>query len=212
METAVVILAGGGSARMGRDKSRLPLGGRPLAEALAERYRPLGEAVYLSVSHPAEPAVPGAVLLPDLRPGQGPLAGLEAAFASTPAERVFLTAVDLPFGEPALARFLLDALGEWDACLLRRAGRPEPLFAAYRRSCLPQVRACLDGGQRAMGALLDRLDCRFLEGRALAGFDLDRALFNANTPEDWTRAERLYAGRGAGALPGGRRGGGTGKI
>ena len=212
METAVVILAGGGSARMGRDKSRLPLGGRPLAEALAERYRPLGETVYLSVSHPAEPAVPGAALLPDLRPGQGPLAGLEAAFASTPAELVFLTAVDLPFGEPALARLLLDALGEWDACLLRRAGRPEPLFAAYRRSCLPQVRACLDGGRRAMGALLDRLDCRFLEGRAPAGFDLDRALFNANTPEDWTRAERLYAGRGAGALPGGRRGGGTGKI
>ena len=209
METAVVILAGGGSARMGRDKSRLPLGGRPLAEALAERYRPLGEAVYLSVSHPAEPAVPGAVLLPDLRPGQGPLAGLEAAFASTPAERVFLTAVDLPFGEPALARLLLDALGEWDACLLRR---PEPLFAAYRRSCLPQVRACLDGGRRAMGALLDRLDCRFLEGRALAGFDLDRALFNANTPEDWARAERLCAGRGAGPLPGGRRDGKTGKI
>lgn len=212
METAVVILAGGGSARMGRDKSRLPLGGRPLAEALAERYRPLGEAVYLSVSHPAEPAVPGAVLLPDLRPGQGPLAGLEAAFASTPAERVFLTAVDLPFGEPALARLLLDALGEGDACLLRRAGRPEPLFAAYRRSCLPQVRACLDGGRRAMGALLDRLDCRFLEGRALAGFDLDRALFNANTPEDWARAERLCAGRGAGPLPGGRRNGKTGKI
>ena len=213
METAAVILAGGGSRRMGRDKGALTLGGEAFLDLLARRYRSCADRVYVSVARPGARALPpGAEELPDLRPGQGPLAGLEAAFASTPAERVFLTAVDLPFGEPALARLLLDALGEWDACLLRRAGRPEPLFAAYRRSCLPQVRACLDGGQRAMGALLDRLDCRFLEGRALAGFDLDRALFNANTPEDWTRAERLYAGRGAGALPGGRRGGGTGKI
>ena len=116
-------------------------------------------------------------------------------------------------GKSTVGQLLAEKLGEKDACLIRRnSGKQEPLFAAYRRSCLPQVRACLDGGRRAMGALLDRLDCRFLEGRALAGFDLDRALFNANTPEDWARAERLCAGRGAGPLPGGRRGGETGKI
>ena len=188
IQTAVVILAGGRSSRMGRDKRALPLGGRTLAEALAERYRPLGEAVYLSVSTPEEPAPPGVLSLPDLRPGQGPLAGLEAALASTGAERVFLTAVDLPFGDPALARLLLEGLEGCDACLVRRAGRPEPLFAAYRRACLPHVRACLDEGRRAMGALLDRLDCRFLEAE---GFDLERVLFNVNTPEDWKRAEEL---------------------
>ena len=185
IQTAVVILAGGRSSRMGRDKRALPLGGRTLAEALAERYRPLGEAVYLSVGTPGEPVPPGVLPLPDLRPGQGPLAGLEAALASTGAERVFLTAVDLPFGEPALARLLLEGLEGHDACLLSRR---EPLFAAYRRTCLPHVRACLDGGRRAMGALLDRLDCRFLGAE---GFDLERVLVNADTPEDWRRAEEL---------------------
>ena len=185
IQTAVVILAGGRSSRMGRDKSRLPIGGRTLAETLAERYQPLGEAVYLSVGTPGEPEPPGVLPLPDLRPGQGPLAGLEAALASTGAERVFLTAVDLPFGEAALAKLLLEGLEGHDACLLSRR---EPLFAAYRRTCLPHVRACLDGGRRAMGALLDRLDCRLLEAE---GFDLERVLFNANTPEDWRRAEEL---------------------
>ena len=213
MKTIAVILTGGMSRRMGRDKGTILFeNGETLIARLVRRYGAEFDGVYVSVNEAGRFDTAGAPELVDLRPGQGPMAGLETAFARTDADLVFLTAVDLPFGEPALARLLLDALGEWDACLLRRAGRPEPLFAAYRRSCLPQVRACLDGGRRAMGALLDRLDCRFLEGRVPAGFDLDRALFNANTPEDWARAERLCAGRGAGPLPGGRRDGKTGKI
>ena len=115
-----------------------------------------------------------------------------APFSHTGAERIFVTAVDLPFADPVLARLLLDGLGERDACLIRRrSGRVEPLFAAYRRTCLPQVQACLEEGRRAMGALLDRLDCRVVEERDLPGFDLDRLLLNVNTPADYRRAEKI---------------------
>ena len=182
METAAVILAGGGSSRMGRDKAGLTLGGEDFCTMLVSRFRREFGKVWVS----------GVRELPDLRPGQGPLAGLETAFVRTGAERLFVAAVDLPFADPALARLLMDRLGEKDACLIRRRdGRTEPLFAAYRRSCLPHVRACLDQGRRAMGALLDRLDCRIIEEETLPGFDLERILFNVNTPQDYLHAEKI---------------------
>ncbi|WP_297209067.1 molybdenum cofactor guanylyltransferase [uncultured Flavonifractor sp.] len=182
METAAVILTGGRSSRMGRDKAALTLGGEALLTRLIARFRGSFQRVWVSG--------PGG--LPDLRPGLGPLAGLESALACTGAERIFLTAVDLPFADPALARLLVERLGEADACLIRRRdGRAEPLFAAYRATCLPRVRACLDQDRRAMGALLDQLDCRFVAEEALPGFDLERILLNVNTPADWCRAEKI---------------------
>ena len=177
-----MILTGGRSSRMGRDKAGLALGGEAFLTRLASRLQGTFNRVWVC----------GPEGLPDLRPGQGPLAGLETAFVRTGAERIFLTAVDLPFADPALARLLAEKLGEKDACLIRRnSGKQEPLFAAYRRSCLPHIQACLDQGRRAMGALLDRLDCRMVEERDLPGFDLEHILFNVNTPEDYQDAEKI---------------------
>lgn len=182
MESAAVILAGGRSSRMGRDKAALTLHGEVFLTRLASRFGETFDRVYVS----------GSGGLPDLRPGEGPLAGLEAAFVRTGAERLFVTAVDLPFADPDLARLLLERLGGKDACLIRRrGGRVEPLFAAYRRSCLPHIQACLTEGRRAMGALLDRLDCRVVAEGELTGFDLDRLLLNVNTPADYRRAEKI---------------------
>ena len=182
MEAAVVILTGGRSARMGRDKAGLILNGETLCTRLSARFRTAFDRVWVS----------GPEGLPDLRPGQGPLAGLESAFVRTGAEAVFLTAVDLPFADPALARLLTERMGEKDACLIRRRdGRLEPLFAAYRRTCLPHIQTCLDEGRRAMGALLDRLDSCIMEEDQLPGFDLARILFNVNTPEDYSQAKKI---------------------
>lgn len=182
METAAVILAGGRSSRMGQDKAGLILEGTDFLTRLKARFQTEFGTVWVS----------GREGLPDLRPGQGPLAGLETAFVRTGAEQIFLTAVDLPFGDPALARLLMDRLEEKDVCLIRRDnGKLEPLFAAYRRSCLPHIQACLDEGRRAVRALLDRLDCRLVEERELESFDLERILFNVNTPADYCLAEKI---------------------
>lgn len=186
-QTIAVILSGGRSSRMGRDKAGLPLGGQTFLDRLTEGFTPLFDGVYVSVDRPGR--YPGRRELPDLRPGQGPLAGLEAAFCRTGAEEVFLAAVDLPFASPALAAKVLEGMGEGDACVIRRKdGKAEPLFALYRRSCLPPLTDCLNQGRRAVMALLDRVDCRWLEEEDLPEFQLEQILWNINTGEDYRRA------------------------
>ena len=185
--TIAVVLSGGQSRRMGRDKAGLTLEGQSFLDRMTEGLAPLFDQVYVSVDRPGR--YPGRKELPDLRPGQGPLAGLEAAFLRTGAEAVFLTAVDLPFASPDLARRVLAGAGDGDACVIRRRdGGVEPLFALYRRSCLPALTACLNEGRRAVKALLDRVDCLWLEEDDLGGFDLERALWNINTQTDFRRA------------------------
>lgn len=182
--TIAVILSGGRSRRMGQDKAGLSLDGQSFLDRMVQELSPLVDGVYVSVDRAGR--YPGRRELPDLRPGQGPLAGLETAFLRTGAETVFLAAVDLPFASPALAAKILAMAGDGDACVIRRRnGAAEPLFGLYRRGCLPHLTACLDEGRRAVKALLDRVDCRWLEEDELPEFDLDRVLWNVNTGEDF---------------------------
>ncbi|HJB79875.1 molybdenum cofactor guanylyltransferase [uncultured Flavonifractor sp.] len=185
--TIGVILSGGQSRRMGRDKAGVMLAGRTLLDRMAAELAPLFGEVYVSVDRPGR--YPGYRELADLRPGQGPLAGLEAAFLRTGAEAVFLAAVDLPFAGASLAARILAEAGAADACVIRRrSGEAEPLFALYRRGCLEPLTACLNEGRRAVKALLDRVDCRWLEEDDLPELDLERALWNVNTGAELCRA------------------------
>ena len=139
MKTVAVIMAGGKSSRMGQDKALLPVDGRPRLSVLAERWRGVFDGLMISADTRERFAgldLSGARIVEDVRPGAGPMAGLEGVMTAGPADRYFLTAVDLPFGDPALAVELAGRMGDADACLIQRTGRGwEPLFALYDISC-----------------------------------------------------------------------------
>ena len=193
MKTVAVIMAGGKSSRMGQDKALLPVDGRPRLSVLAERWRGVFDGLMISADTRERFAgldLSGARIVEDVRPGAGPMAGLEAVMTAVPAHRYFLTAVDLPFGDPALAVELAGRMGDADACLIQRTGRGwEPLFALYARSCLPAISAALNRGERSFyRGLLPRVTVREVPEESLPGFCLDRLLLNANTPDEWKTA------------------------
>lgn len=180
-----VILTGGASRRMGRDKASLDMDGQPLALMLAERYSLLG-GVCLSAARSDSFADSGYTVLPDRYPGCGPLNGLISAFSGTDEDKIFLTAVDLPFGDASLARVLLDELGGHDVCVIQREnGSDEPTFAAYSRTCLEAAESCIREGYRSFKQLFARLDVRRISESELGQFDLSRVLFNMNAPSDY---------------------------
>ena len=185
-----VILTGGASRRMGRDKALLPWNGGTLLQSLVDRYAALGP-VAVSVNEPGRFAFTGARELVDSFPGLGPLNGIVSGFAETEAEELFLTATDLPFGDPALALRLAELRKETDAdaCVLRRGVKGvEPTFAVYGRGCLEPARAALEQGKRAFFDLFERVDLRRVAPEELPGFpNLERILTNVNTQEEYER-------------------------
>lgn len=180
-----VILTGGGSRRMGRDKAMLPFGGTTLLQTVIDRYTRLGP-VAVSVNAAGRFPFHGAAELVDRWPDLGPLNGIVSAFAETDADEIFLTATDLPYGDCALVQRLAALRGDADACILRRGKKGmEPLFAIYGRACGEAAKACLAAGKKSFFDMLEGLRVRYVQPEELAEFDLDHILTNVNTPEEF---------------------------
>ncbi len=193
MHITTVILTGGKSRRMGRDKGELPVGESTLLERMIDRWTGVFDAVAVSAGEGGRTLPAEVPALLDRHPGAGPMAGLEAALAELETDAVFLTAVDMPFGDAALARWMAERMGQADVCTIRRGdGRPEPLFALYRKSCLPVITRSLEEGRRSfVQGLFPFVAVEQIGEEELAAFDLERSLFNANSPEEWERARPL---------------------
>ena len=106
-----VVLAGGASARMGRDKALLIYEGEPQVRRIAALLERVAPPAYVSVRHAqaADPAFAGLRLLPDEEANIGPLAGLLSAFHHDPLSAWLVVAVDMPFLSEKSLRSLLES-------------------------------------------------------------------------------------------------------
>ena len=191
-----VVLAGGRSTRMGQDKAALLLGGEPLLRRAVRRLHcALAEVI---VAGPAELAalVPGVRIVADTQPGQGPLAGIGSALRATTTSWIFAVACDMPFVAPDLVRAMVDLAltsPDVDAVVLRAAHGTEQLHAVYGTSCLPALEAQLAAGDRALHHLFSTIRVREVPQAVAAHYDPDGlSVFNANAPEDWSRAQAIF--------------------
>jgi molybdopterin-guanine dinucleotide biosynthesis protein A len=194
MAVTGVVLSGGASHRMGQDKAALPLGGEPL---LARVVRRLGAATgaVMVVGPPEHQAlVPGVPIVPDARPGMGPLGGIFTALQVAPTPCIFVVACDMPFIQPELVRHLVNLAAGYAVVVPRSARGTEQLHAVYGRACLPEIAALLDAGDLAVTALYQRVRTRVVAPEDWTAYD-SRGLstFNANTPAEWERARALAA-------------------
>src|ERR1700730_13173722 len=99
---SLVILAGGLSRRMRRDKASLPAGDGTLIEHLARRLaRVVDETIVAGGS--GRPTFPGVRMVEDRYPGLGPLAGMHAGLSAARYPYVWVVGCDLPDVDPALA-------------------------------------------------------------------------------------------------------------
>ena len=187
-----VILTGGASRRMGRDKAMLPLGGKTMLQYLIDKYSASLGSVAVSVNAAGRFPFSGAVEIVDRYPDMGPLNGIVSAFEETDADCIFMTGTDLPFGDPELARRLCELMGEADACIMRRGKKGfEPLFAIYRRSCAESASAHLAQDKKSIREFLEAVSVRYVEPEELAEFDLERILMNVNTTEEYEMMNNL---------------------
>lgn len=173
-----IVMAGGRSTRMGRDKAMIEVDGVPLIQRLVRWLAPRFDEVLISARNPDDYAFLGQRVIADRTPDQGPLHGLACALQASRHDLHMVVPCDLPAIPLALMARLLRQTTDADVAVpVDAEGRAEPLFAAYRRSALPAVQAALDRGDRRMVSF--HKDCRV----ARVPLPQGPSLANLNTPE-----------------------------
>lgn len=190
-----VVLAGGASRRMGRDKAKLALDGGTLVERAATLLVTVCSNSVLAVGSDRRYPTVRLPVAEDRYPGAGPLAGIEAALVASIGRPVLVLACDLPRVDRTVLERLLEhaqAALEADgprAWLPRRGGRLQPLCGLYAAACGPLFTRRLDRGERAVQAALTEVE---VEPVCFDDLRPDPFL-NVNTPADYSRAGGLAA-------------------
>jgi molybdopterin-guanine dinucleotide biosynthesis protein A len=185
---SAVILAGGESRRMQRDKMTLPFGASSLLASAVARFSGYFDPVYVSVNEAGKYPEIAAEHLVDVYKGCGPMGGLHAALLKAGGDGVFLTAADLPYSDPRTALRIIELSGDSDICITADiSSRYEPLFGYYRKTVLPFIESALRAGDYKIAALFDKIRLRIVTREELGEFWQEKLLLNINYPEDYER-------------------------
>ncbi len=195
-----LILAGGASTRMQRDKASLPYAGRTQLDRAFELAARHVRRVFVSVraTQSAEPTRAQRPMIVDAIEGEGPIVGIRSALAAHPGVAWLVIACDLPFlSDRALGQLLAgrDPAVLATAFISTHDGLPEPLCAIWEPDAAAALAAYQQTGGRCPRKFLIRHPARLLQPED------PRALDNINTPEEYARAQGAFdARRGAASM------------
>ncbi|MFN6568278.1 molybdenum cofactor guanylyltransferase [Dendronalium sp. ChiSLP03b] len=207
-ELSVIVLAGGKSSRMGRDKALLPIKGVTLLQRVCNIAESCANTVYVVTPWPERYQhllLPHCEFIKEVSlvnekvriqentensvtpltsTTNGPLVGFAQGLAKVETEWVLLLACDLPRLQVEVLQAWAAGLGNVeDEAIAALAHHPkgwEPLCGFYRRRCLPQLLEFINQGGRSFQQWLKQYLVEVLPLPA------PEILFNCNTPEDWT--------------------------
>jgi molybdenum cofactor guanylyltransferase len=182
-----LVLSGGRSTRMKRDKAKLEYAGKPQLERAMDLIRPLVERSFVSLraEQRSDPQRAAYEAIIDLKPNLGPLGGIQAALHTHPQNAWLVLACDLPFLDAATLQHLIARRAPKRLATAYRSrfdDLPEPLCAIYEPASLAAIEAWIAQGENCPRKWLSRSDVELLALPEL------RALDNVNTAEEYAAA------------------------
>lgn len=157
-----IILAGGKSSRMGRDKGLTLFRGKPMLQYAIDALKPLVNEIYI-VSNHAQHGWPGITLVADRIPDAGPLAGLYSGLVESTSELNLVLACDTPLVNTLLMQYLLEHYNGNDLALqVTVAGKSMPLIGLYHKSCATSCLALLQNDERRLRKLAAHIPTQWL--------------------------------------------------
>ena len=190
-----IVLCGGKSLRLGRDKALERLGAQSLIERVIDRLSPLGTEMILVTAGEQQSFPPDlkARRVPDVYPGKGVLGGVYSGLRAASTFHSLVVACDMPFLNIALLRHLMELSPGFDIVIPRLEGKLEPLHAVYSKGCLGPIEDMLGKDWLKVADLPDRVRVRYVGDDEVDMFDPERNSFlNVNSESDLQRARVLF--------------------
>lgn len=177
MRISAIILAGGKSTRMGRDKGLLLYEGKPMIQYVIDAVNPITTDIII-VSNQQGYEKFGYPIIEDEVKDCGPLAGIVAGLKNVQNEAALVLSCDVPFIKPELLQQLIDSEG--DVVFAKHNDKIEPLVAKYGVHCTPILETALTNGTRKVLDAFDFVEVGYLD----IPKEYVKFVKNMNSPED----------------------------
>lgn len=184
-----VVLAGGRSRRLGRNKALELVGGVPLIARVTSAIEPISSETVVVVAEEEQASVlplpTQARVVRDLYPNSGSLGGILTGLTAASRAWALVVACDMPFLSQALLADMASARSSYDAVVPLLDGRPEPIHALYSKDCIGPIRKNVDAGELKISAFFEMVRVKYLPQLKVEALDPGLwSFFNVNTPAD----------------------------
>lgn len=180
-DIVAVVMAGGRSKRMGKDKGLIKYKAKAQRYYMADMLKTLFSEVVISV--PFDFVIPKEskyIYVKDIVEDLGPLGGLHSLFKAYPNKAILIIATDMPEVEIGHIMYLLENrdTNYIATCYKNASGFVEPLFAIWENESSSLIENLIDQGKLSMRMILKNNKSK------IVAIPDERALLNINTEEE----------------------------
>ena len=180
-----IILAGGKSQRMGKNKAFMDSGGIPLFERVYRIFREIFSEIIIVANDVLPFERYEAILRRDIILGKGALGGLYTGLFHSSNYHAFCSACDMPFLNPRVIKYMGKERDEYDVIVPKTHDGLHPLHAIYSKKCLNPMSQSLNRNDLKIVNFFQQVRVRYIEEMEIREFDPDmRSVINVNTAEE----------------------------
>jgi molybdopterin-guanine dinucleotide biosynthesis protein A len=195
-----IILAGGKSSRLGRNKAFEAIGGKSLIQWVVDRLATLSTEIIIATAHGEQiPCSSSAEIetVADVYPGKGPLVGIYSGLIASSTPQAIIVGCDMPFLSVGLLDYMSQISSAFDVVVPKTREKVEPLCAVYSSNCLASIHNLLERNELRLSELLNMVNVKYVEEAEINRFDPEHlSFFNVNTQAALVKARRLAAAKG----------------
>lgn len=182
---SAIILSGGLSKRMGKDKCDLEFDGETLLNLQIDKMKSIGITDIIASGYRGKDCK-AKVISDDIM--KGPLSGILLGLKNIINDRAFVISVDAPLVRVESIKKVIDYSFEkdLDIVMMRHNGNREPLMGVYKKSLINDIEKILKGDKLSVMKLADAVNYEFLDID-----DDDKYYLNVNYKDDYDKLLKI---------------------
>ncbi len=180
-----IILSGGKSLRMGKNKSFIKIEGIPIIQRIYNLFDELFQEVMIITNDKELFSNFNSKIYSDLIPDKGVIGGLYTGIYYSEYQHSFCVACDMPFIQKSVVEILISEIKDYDVIVPRTIDGLQPLHAIYSKNCLEPIKDIIEKGDYKIIDIYPTVKVNIVEENKFIYLDPSRKSFiNVNTPEE----------------------------
>lgn len=188
MQLTAIVLAGGKSSRMGRDKCLITSpDGTLMIENIINVFSQLTGRILINANNPQSYLRFGHPVIADTFKNCGPLCGIFTGLSASTTEINLFAPCDMPFLTAEFYQFLLEQINGYDAVVPEFDGKIYPICSVLKKSTQAIALGQIQKHNYRVRDFLRLIKVKYIDVRTNSRIFSDDLLMNVNTPADLQR-------------------------